>query len=622
MKKKIFLLLAVVALLAVLFFPLINRVNASGGNLTAESILPENYRDNGDTSRFLFDPRFSTMTGSTILYQNNRIYIQLYNCSYTGIFNYRPENYIVCAYIRKSDGNFIWLNQVDREAMLNDWSCVQRVGPVDVHKTYDYAPVEIEGASPLKPRIAFSDVGAYGERVTFAGSCDWSKTSYSFDYYAINKKTGKQSYVADEYTMLRADDYLTGFYYCVDTNRGDTPYSASWKKLSTSDTSGDTKSLSDMLSQEVVSCERDYYVHVVSKSYTGHFSSVSTAKIPKRGVHRVRYDLNGGEGSIAPQTKCYGRELELRCDVPKKAGYTFVEWKGASGESYEPGSKYSRDQNGGEYVLSAVWKKNTYTFMYDGNSKDGRNGKVTGEMAPETKYYDSKGLSGCEFENETKDDFGFNKYSFTGWSLDSDDKYPLVKKDDVSRCQVSDLIDKQGLKYTDGGKITLYAVWDEEPVIENAKDRYITDEEAKSVTEESLLEGVTARDREDGVIQGLSIRDFSRSDFEIEGKRKAVELEINVKDSAGNVGRKKFRVWVISSSAIKDNDGASEYVRFIDGENYDKNDPKGKKAKESGGLIDDSIWYWEDSYRKAFNESRKETVIARKKYDYKALRKP
>ena len=116
------------------------------------------------------------------------------------------------------------------------------------------------------------------------------------------------------------------------------------------------------------------------------------------------------------------------------------------------------------------------------------------------------------------------------------------------------------------------------------------------------------------------IENYDISDFKLEGKRKGVLVYAVVKDSAGNITKKSFWVYIISSDKIKAKDGGTEgYVRFIDLENYKKNDPEvlNKKSKyqsrgrnsmiesTNGGLFDNSIWYLDDEYRKSVDKALK-----------------
>lgn len=95
----------------------------------------------------------------------------------------------------------------------------------------------------------------------------------------------------------------------------------------------------------------------------------------KINTYVVKYDLNGGTGSIASQTKTYGKDLTLTSAVPTKTGYTFVGWsESASAESaeYLSGGSFSKNAN---TVLYAVWKADAPKLAGDINGDGIVNGK-------------------------------------------------------------------------------------------------------------------------------------------------------------------------------------------------------------------------------------------------------
>jgi hypothetical protein len=353
--------------------------------------------------------------------------------------------------------------------------------------------------------------------------------------------------------------------------------------------------------QDKVSTQKDYYLHLAAISYTGKVSPVSSAKIPKRGIHSVRYMMNGGEGSIPDTLKLAGRAVNLSEIVPKRIGHTFQYWKADRHERYNPGQEYTRDQDEGFYYLKAQWKKNTYRFVFDPNSQGGKNGKISGTMSDMICDMDKKGLPSCGFKNEDVDDFGFNKFKFRGWSINPNAisaEYPLEKLEET---EIAQIIRKSDMAYTDGGEIRLYAIWDKQPELKGVKDRYITSNQIKDIKESDLVRGIYGEDREDGRIDKVSLVDYSRDLLKLTGDRCAVKLTCEVKDSAGNVTRGDFWVNIVSSSPIVDETNSQMYIRFIDRANYDR-----------GSLISDSIWYRNKSYKETFmniNPSKPKKVV-------------
>lgn len=75
--------------------------------------------------------------------------------------------------------------------------------------------------------------------------------------------------------------------------------------------------------------------------------------------YSIKYDMNGGSGSISTQKKYYKNDIILSTVVPKKEGYDFLGWstdKNATTATYKSGSTYSSNSN---VTLYAIWKKNT-----------------------------------------------------------------------------------------------------------------------------------------------------------------------------------------------------------------------------------------------------------------------
>ena len=173
--------------------------------------------------------------------------------------------------------------------------------------------------------------------------------------------------------------------------------------------------------------------------------------------------------------------------------------------------------------------------------------------------------------------------------MNSTDLLPRILERDILNFPISKLVDSMGLSYEENVVIELYSIWDEQADLKNVKDRYITSEQGKNIKEELLLEGVYAEDREDGKIDEIRISDFRVDDFFLKGDKGGVYLFAEVCDSAGNISKKGFWVYIVSSNPIVDEKNAQQYIRFIDKEYY-----------KNKNLSKDSIWYWNNEYKKAF----------------------
>ena len=150
----------------------------------------------------------------------------------------------------------------------------------------------------------------------------------------------------------------------------------------------------------------------------------------KANAYTVSYNVNGGTGSIASQTKTHGTDLTLTSSVPTRTGYTFVGWsesKSAGSAEYISGGKFSKNA---DTTLYAVWKINTYTVKYDLNGG-------TGSIASQTKTYGTDLTLTSSVPTRTG-------YTFVGWS---------ESKSAESAEYIS------GGKFNKNANTTLYAVW-------------------------------------------------------------------------------------------------------------------------------------------------------------------
>ena len=95
-----------------------------------------------------------------------------------------------------------------------------------------------------------------------------------------------------------------------------------------------------------------YYIVYPDASYASKWIAwYVTARV------RLCYDLNGGEGEIAPQISRYNEQLLLSETQPTREGYDFLGWaasEDAVTAEYQPGQVFDRSE--GDICLYAVWK--------------------------------------------------------------------------------------------------------------------------------------------------------------------------------------------------------------------------------------------------------------------------
>ena len=146
----------------------------------------------------------------------------------------------------------------------------------------------------------------------------------------------------------------------------------------------------------------------------------------------LRYDANGGSGSLAGRTVRYGETVTLGSEEPTKEGSSFEGWAktaDAAAAEYQPGGSLTVTE---ETTLYAVWKLKEFSLRYDANGGSGSIAEQTG------RYGVAITLS---TEQPTK-----NGVRFTGWAKAADAA--------AAECQPGG-----SLALTEN--TTLYAVWEE-----------------------------------------------------------------------------------------------------------------------------------------------------------------
>lgn len=186
-----------------------------------------------------------------------------------------------------------------------------------------------------------------------------------------------------------------------------------------------------------------------SKWTENPITATDTKQVETKNVYRLKddtttytitYNANGGTGAPASQTKSHGTALTLSSTKPTRTGYTFLGWstnKTATSATYSVGSSFTTNAN---TTLYAVWKANTYNVKFNANGGNGT-------MNNQSFTYDTA-------EALTANSFAREGYTFLGWSKSSTATTATYK-------------DKQSVKNlttTNGGYVTLYAVWQKNSV--------------------------------------------------------------------------------------------------------------------------------------------------------------
>ncbi len=324
-----------------------------------------------------------------------------------------------------------------------------------VYYIYDTITVNAESNNAKEYKFVFTFPSGQ------EGSTDWM-TSGKYSVYASEAGTYKVSYLAkNDYGTYdaRKDGCTLTFYYVAPTISISNSTSVSLKvgnthqiKLTT-DTGTDTDITYSSSNTGVATVSSSGLVTAKSSG-----TSTITAKLVYHGdngdyttsckmtvsvsdkTYTVRFNANGGSGTMSNQSFTYGASKVLTANAFTRTGYTFLGW---STSSTATSATYTDKQSvknltstdGGTVTLYAVWKANTYTVKYNANGG-------TGSMSNSSHTYDvSKSL--------TSNAFTRSGYTFLGWSTSAS----------ATSATYTNGQSVKNLTATNGGTVNLYAVW-------------------------------------------------------------------------------------------------------------------------------------------------------------------
>ena len=155
-------------------------------------------------------------------------------------------------------------------------------------------------------------------------------------------------------------------------------------------------------------------------------------------TYTIRYNANGGTGSMADQSFVYGSAVVLRANAFSKGEKNFVGWAVAADGAvvYPDGGSLGSVAaiENGVINLYAVWRGDSYAVRFDSNGGIGSMDNATFEMD------EQRALPACTF---TRDGF-----DFAGWAT-SPDGEPVYSDRAVVSALTSEV----------NGSFVLYAVW-------------------------------------------------------------------------------------------------------------------------------------------------------------------
>jgi len=180
-------------------------------------------------------------------------------------------------------------------------------------------------------------------------------------------------------------------------------------------------------------------LHVLSY-YDGYEKDVNINVVDAPAYYKVKYDANGGVGSVLEQAIEVGVNTKLRANLFSKDNYIFKEWntkKDGTGISYLEGAEVldiaGQDKS---ITLYAIWIPAIYNVEFDANGG-------TGVMKPQQIFINKEtSLNANTFTKE--------KSIFIGWNTKPDESGDWYDDEEA----VLNLAKPQET-------ITLYAIWDQ-----------------------------------------------------------------------------------------------------------------------------------------------------------------
>ena len=131
-------------------------------------------------------------------------------------------------------------------------------------------------------------------------------------------------------------------------------------------------------------------------------------------TYTVVYNMNGGTGTIANQTKTYGQTLTLSSTVPTRTNYNFLGWSTsntATTPTYSAGGSYTANASA---TLYAVWELAIRTLTLSFNANGGSN------PPPSLSVETAESAYSFQVPQQVVDTPYYDHHVFLGWSTEED----------------------------------------------------------------------------------------------------------------------------------------------------------------------------------------------------------
>ena len=412
------------SLLLLLFVCISGKYSAKAASST---IVPVNGSWIDDDS-YPSDTSHLTTLGCRFKYEGGKIYAQVQAGTYRRTTKPYGYDHI---WMKNSDGEVFYRIDLDRSRYIVDSKTSYEVNGYTLYLR-DCEWVNVGGAAPEKPSASISSSsGKYYLNIS-GSSNEVSKIAYDYDW----SSGSKYEFVPGDGQLAPLNDFLTGYYYSIDTNpSGDTSYSSPFTTTGQVDISS------------YINNATTYYVHIRARSYTGRISDKATYPIKKMGIkyhsedgaHDVLIYYVKGTGACFSKANTWWKN-----QIP---GNTWLGWSMTKDSKKVQFKESDRildsaiDYYAGTIVdMYSVWEK-PYTRIHY-HSEDG------------TKDFILTYVKGCGKNLEKAGDWWKNQIPGNTWQGWSETK-GARKVDYRDECPIKDA----WIEAHTGKTVDLYSVW-------------------------------------------------------------------------------------------------------------------------------------------------------------------
>lgn len=232
-----------------------------------------------------------------------------------------------------------------------------------------------------------------------------STLSVGTEYYLYVYKSGAYSQQAGPFTITAPDPPTYTVSY--NANGGSGAPSSQTKQYNVNLTLSSTKPSRTGYTFKQWNTAKDGTgtAYSAGGTYSGN-AAVTLYAIWTANQYTVKFNNNGGSGSMSDQSMTYDVTATLKTNLFTKTGYSFLGWAISSGGSvaYKDGASVSNlvSTAGGSITLYAVWSINSITITFDAES----NGGTTPEASRVINY--GSAMSNLPVAEKTY-------YKFVGW---------------------------------------------------------------------------------------------------------------------------------------------------------------------------------------------------------------